>query len=174
MRAVLVFLGWLVALLVVIVCVGALLPKKHQAHSMARYQVKPELVWTAITDYKAYPQWRSDVRSVDPLPPKNGLPSWREHSSNGDITYEVVELRQPGYMVTRIADQNLPFGGSWEYDLQPAPGGGSVVTITENGEVYNPVFRFMSRYVMGQNMTMNRYLRQLGRKFGENVTISEK
>jgi uncharacterized protein YndB with AHSA1/START domain len=164
----------LAALLVAIVVVGALLPKAHVAHSTARYDAKPDALWTAISDYKAYPQWRSDVRSVDVLPPKNGNPSWRERGSNGDIAYEIVESRAPMRLVTRIADPNLPFGGTWEYDLQAAPGGGSLLTITEHGEVYNPVFRFMSRFVIGQHMTMNRYLRSLGRKFGENTVISER
>lgn len=167
MRSLLVLLGMLVALLVMIVAVGALLPKAHVVHSTAHYQKLPDAVWAAIVDYKSYPQWRSDVRSVDVLPPKSGNPSWREHGSNGDIAYEIVESRPPMRLVTRIADRNLPFGGTWEYDLQPAPGGGSILTITEHGEVYNPVFRFVSKFVMGEHSTINRYLRSLGRKFGE-------
>lgn len=167
MRSLLVLLGMLVALLVLIVAIGALLPRQHEARATAHYQPKPEIVWAAISDYKSYPQWRSDVRGVDILPPVNGNPSWREHGPSGDIAYEIVELRPPSRLVTRIADRNLPFGGTWEYDLQPAPGGGSVLTITEKGEVYNPVFRFISKFVMGQHSTINRYLRSLGRKFGE-------
>ena len=174
MRSLLVFLLMLVALLVAIVVVGALLPKSHVAHSTARYAAKPDVVWAAISDYRSYPQWRSDVRGVDVLPPANGNPSWREHGSNGDVAYEIVESRPPMRLVTRIADPKLPFGGTWEYDLQPAPGGGSLLTITEHGEVYNPVFRFMSRFVIGRHLTMNRYLRSLGRKFGEDTVISER
>src|ERR1051326_3588597 len=88
MRSLLVFLCMLVALLVAIVVIGALLPNSHVAHSTAMYGAKPDAVWTAISDYKSYPQWRSDVRSVDVLPPKNGNPSWRERGSNGDVAYE--------------------------------------------------------------------------------------
>jgi uncharacterized protein YndB with AHSA1/START domain len=168
-RAILVFLVLLAALLVVIVCVGALLPKSHVVTRTARYQAKPEIVWATITDYKSFPQWRTDLRGVEAMQPKNGLPAWRERGTNGDIPYEVVELRAPTRMVTKIADPNLPFGGTWEYDLQPAPGGGSALTITERGEVYNPVFRFVSKFVMGQTVTVDRYLRSLGRKFGEIV-----
>ena len=169
MRAVLVMLVLMAALLVVIVCVGALLPKSHVVSRMARYQAKPEAVWSTITDYKSFPQWRTDLRGVEAMQPNNGLPTWRERGTNGDIPYEVVEMRQPTRLVTRIADPKLPFGGTWEYDLQPAPGGGSVLTITERGEVYNPVFRFVSKYVMGQTSTIDRYLRSLGRRFGEIV-----
>jgi len=173
MKGVLVLLGMAVALLVLIVVVGYLLPKSHVVHSSAQYSKPPDAVWTAITDYKSFPQWRGDVRSVDELPAKNGNPAWREHGANGDISYEAVEARPPMRLVTRISDQNLPFGGTWEYVVSPAPGGGSSLTITERGEVYNPVFRFVSRFVMGQHITINRYLRSLGRKFGENTTPKE-
>ena len=34
--------------------------------------------------------------------------------------------------------------------------------ITENGEVYNPLFRFMSRFVFGHTATIDKYLEDLG------------
>jgi hypothetical protein len=44
-----------------------------------------------------------------------------------------------------------------------------VLTITERGQISNPVFRFMARYVFGYHATMQEYLASLGRKFGEPV-----
>ena len=55
-------------------------------------------------------------------------------------------------MVTRIADPHLPFGGTWTYEIAPTETG-STLTITEKGEVYNPVFRFVSRYLQGYTAT---------------------
>ena len=46
------------------------------------------------------------------------------------------------------------------------------LTITENGEIYNPVFRFVSRFITGQTSTIDEYLRALGRKLGVEVTIT--
>ena len=51
-----------------------------------------------------------------------------------------------------------------------ADGEGTLLTITERGEVYNPIFRFVSKFLMGQTKSMDEYLRALGRKFGEEVT----
>ena len=48
---------------------------------------------------------------------------------------------------------------------------GCAVTITESCEVYNPIFRFMSRFVFGHSATIKRYLRDLGKKFGEQITV---
>ena len=78
----------------------------------------------------------------------------------------------PTHLVTRIADDKLPFGGTWDYAITPDGGGASVVTITEHGAVYNPVFRFVSRFVFGHTATMDAYLRALGKKFGGEVTPS--
>jgi hypothetical protein len=45
------------------------------------------------------------------------------------------------------------------------------VTITEDGEVSNALFRFMSRYVFGHTATLDAYLASLARRFGENTTL---
>jgi hypothetical protein len=36
--------------------------------------------------------------------------------------------------------------------------------------VYNPLFRFISRYVMGHTATIESYLRALGKRFGDEPT----
>jgi hypothetical protein len=38
-----------------------------------------------------------------------------------------------------------------------------MLRITEDGEVYNPVFRFVSRFVMGHTATMDKYLADVGK-----------
>ncbi|HUD13497.1 MAG TPA: hypothetical protein VMQ56_07565, partial [Terracidiphilus sp.] len=60
------------------------------------------------------------------------------------------------------------YGGSWSFVLEPA-NGGTRLTITEDGEVYNPVFRFVSRFVMGQTATQDAYLRALEKAVGEDI-----
>ena len=70
-------------------------------------------------------------------------------------------------LVGRIADANLPFGGSWTYELAPRAAGQTSLTITEDGEVYNPIFRFVSRFVMGHSATINQYLSDVGKRFPE-------
>jgi hypothetical protein len=44
------------------------------------------------------------------------------------------------------------------------------VQITERGEVYNPVFRFVSRFIMGHSATASAFLKALGAKFGAQVS----
>jgi hypothetical protein len=78
----------------------------------------------------------------------------------------------PGRLVARIADPNLPYGGGWTYEVS-AVDGGTLLRVTERGEVYNPIFRFVSRFIMGHTKSLEDYLNALAKKFGETATVSE-
>jgi uncharacterized protein YndB with AHSA1/START domain len=168
MKWLLIVLGALVVLGIVAVAVGYSLPVKHTARRSATISAPDSAVWAVITDPGAFPGWRGKVASVELLPSVEGRQSWREKGSDGAITYEVMRAEPPRRLVTRIADRDLPFGGEWEYELAP-DGSGTRITITERGEVYNPIFRFVSRFLMGHTATIDDYLRALGRKFGQEV-----
>ena len=151
----------ILGLLAAIAAIGASLPEKHTATRSATFPAPPERVWAVIA---GPPTWRPGVMRYQELPPQDGHRVWVEFGKGGSkMAYEVVESEPPRKLVTRIADPHLPFGGTWTYVIEPADGG-SRLTITENGEVYNPIFRFISRYVMGYNATMDRYLQALGKK----------
>jgi uncharacterized protein YndB with AHSA1/START domain len=165
MRALLIVVGVVVGLILVIVVGGYLLPVKHVATVSATIPAPPEQVWTALSTPREYPTWRPEVATVDTLPSQDGRAAWRETGKNGTISFVAESSEGPRRLVTRITDKSLPFGGSWEYVVTP-DGTGSRVQITEHGEVYNPVFRFVSRFLMGHSATASAYLRALGRKFG--------
>jgi uncharacterized protein YndB with AHSA1/START domain len=167
---------WALVLLVVIAVViaavaiiGALLPKGHVAASSAEYNQTPEAIWETITDAKSFATWRPDLKEVQVLPDRNGLPVWREIGKSDTMTLEVIESSPPNRLVMRIADPDLPFGGTWTYEVTGANGRASL-RITENGEVYNVFFRFMSRFIFGHHSTIETYLKSLGKKFGEETT----
>ena len=141
--------------------VGADLPVKHSVSRSVSLKASPQQVWDVIS---GPPTWRPDVTRYEDLPPREGHRVWIEYGkADSKMTYEVVESDPPQRLVTRIADPHLPFGGTWTYEIAPAPGG-ATLTITENGEVYNPIFRFISRYVMGYTTTIDRNLKALETK----------
>jgi uncharacterized protein YndB with AHSA1/START domain len=162
--------GVIVTVVAVVIIVGAMLPRDHVAAMTGRVAATPDAVWSALTEPAAFPTWRSDVKTVDLLAPAPAGPTWRENSSQGAITFVVDAAEPPRRLVTRIADENLPFGGSWEYVVEPDGPSASRVTIVERGSVYNPIFRFVSRFVIGHTATMDTYLRALGKRFGEEPT----
>lgn len=149
--------------LILIVIIGALLPQKHSVSRSISLHQSADVVWGLIS---GPPTWRADVTSYRELPPRDGHRMWRETDNHGQtITFEAVESVPPRRLVTRIADAKLPFGGTWVYEIVPA-GDSCTLTITENGEVYNPLFRFVSRFIVGQTATLDRYLDALKAKLG--------
>lgn len=156
----------LVVMVIVVLVTAFLLPVAHVASRTARLKASPQTVWDVIT---GPPDWRPDVRSYNNLPLRDGRQAWTEMSKDGRaITFERLESVPPRRTVTRI-DTGQPFGGTWTYEIVP-DNNGSVLTITENGEVYNPVFRFVSRFVMGHTATIDAYLKALKAKLGESAS----
>jgi uncharacterized protein YndB with AHSA1/START domain len=160
MKIAFVALAILILIVVVVIAIGAMLPVQHLASASAVLTAPPEAVWRLMTDVDGFPRWRHDVKRVERRPDRNGRPVWVEETSSGRITLAVDRAEPPRLLVLRIADPDLPFGGTWTYELSPDRGS-TVLKITENGEVYNPLFRFLSRFVFGHEGTIKAYLAAL-------------
>jgi len=151
--------------------VGSLLPKGHSAARRATFRQSPEALWRVLTDYAAMPSWRTDLRAIERLPDRDGHAVFQETDRHGQkLLLETIEAVPPRRLVGRIADPKLPFGGTWTYEITPAAGG-TMLTITEDGEIYNPIYRFVARFIVGYTGTMAAYLKALAAKFGEQVVI---
>ena len=164
MKILLIVIASVVLLVFAVIVIGLSLPKRHVVSRSASYRAKPERLFSMITG----PQdWRSDVLGCETVPDVNGREFVRETTRDGEsITYELLDRTPPASVKRRIATENLPYSGTWTFSLQPS-GELTTVRITEDGEVYNPVFRFMSRFVLGHSRSMDAYLRALGKSTGQ-------
>ena len=149
--------GSLAALIGLAIVIGALLPRDHVASSAATIKAPQEAVWRLITDVAAASTWR-DLEKVEMIAGAS-TPRWKEYAKHGRLTFEQVESVPPSKFVTRIVDTDQGFGGTWTFALAPASGDGTRVTITENGFITNPMFRFMSRFVFGYYGMQTQYLK---------------
>jgi uncharacterized protein YndB with AHSA1/START domain len=169
MKILLVVVVAIVVLIGAVLMIGTLLPREHVAARSARFQEPPEVLWGALTNFAAIPTWLPEFQKVERVADLNGHPVWMHKGKRWSAPMEVVEFSPMRRFAMRIADPRLPFGGTWTYDIAPAEGG-SVVTITERGEIKSALFRFMARFVFGYTSTMDACLKALGRKYGETVT----
>jgi hypothetical protein len=119
------------ALVFVVAIVGAMLPVKHTATRTARVPLAPDALYTLLTEMKF-----------------------------GDVPVHWERREPPSLLVSRVDASEKAFGGTWTYRIAAAPGG-SELTITEDGEVYNVIFRFMSRFVFGHSTTLDAYIENL-------------
>jgi hypothetical protein len=144
MKIALISLGCVIGLIAIVAVIGMLLPEKHTASRQARYRQTPEALWTAITNYKGDPTLQYKIEASDP----------------------------PRRFVTRVIDTQHNFGGAWTWEITPAAGG-SALRITENGEVYNPMFRFISRFIIGHTGSIDSALKSIAAQFQENIQIED-
>lgn len=155
----------LAALLAVVTVMGLALPKGHQASRAVIVRGSPDAVFEVITDFARYPDWRPDVERIELVADERGGQIIREVGKNGTIPYRVEVMVVPTRLVMRIADPDLPFGGTWTFELEPADTKTSV-TLTEDGEISNPIFRFIARVFFDEYATVDAYLADLQKRMG--------
>jgi len=148
--------GALVGLIAAVYVIGMLLPRNHRAAVTFEVAQSSEDVWQYITDIERFPTWRTDVDRVEVAPARDGLPAWTEYGPGGALPLFAEAVDAPGRLVVRIG-AGLPFGGTWTYELAPIGPTSTRVTITEDGEVYSPIFRFVGRFFIGYEATLHRY-----------------
>jgi len=149
MKWVLIAVGIIVALIVLVTVIGAFLPREHTASRALVLHQRPETVWTTIRNLE-------------------GIAAWFPEGAR--VKVEVAEERRPAKLVTRIVPEpRAPFGGTWTYEIQPAPGG-TRLTVTERGWIAVAPFRVVAR-LMGMDATIKQYLTALAKRFGETPTI---
>lgn len=161
----------LVALVLTPVLIGALLPKRHRVTRSLRLHRPREAVWARIVDIEGSAAWRTDLRAVEPARDEDGAPLWVEvERDGGSTTYRTIEECAPQRLVREIVPRGQPYGGRWIIELRDQ-GGGTIVRVTEEGEVYNALFRFVGRLILGYARKIERYLRVLAASFDEEAHI---
>jgi uncharacterized protein YndB with AHSA1/START domain len=165
MRLLVWVLGVVVVTVLVVVGIGYALPVSHRATRAITVAASPDSLFSLVSNSDAFPTWRSRVKRVERVARNDSVVSYREIGDDGDILYAVDESVRPKRLRTRIADSTLPFGGTWTFDIS-ARNDATELRITEDGEVYNPLFRFMSRFVFGHHASIETYLKDADAALG--------
>jgi hypothetical protein len=160
MKWILIIVGIIICLIAVIYLIGSLLPVKHSASAQDVIPATVDKVWDRITDVSKFKNWRNGVDKIEVI---NDV-EWIEISGGDKTPMKSIERTANMRLVTVINSKDLPFGGEWVYSLQPK-GDSTLLIITENGEVYNPIFRFVSRFIIGHNATKKKYMLDLRKSF---------
>lgn len=168
MHWLLIALAVVVALVLLVIVAGQFVPRKHTVTRHVVVQRPPEDVWRLLTDFAAYPAWRSGMKGIERRADRDGKPVWAEDSKFGKIPYVVDASGAPHRLVTVIADASLPFAGRWTYVISREKLG-TRVAITEDGEIKSPLFRVLAHYVFGYTRTIDAVLKDLAKHCGEDV-----
>jgi hypothetical protein len=172
-KVVLLALGVVIVVVVAAVMVaGARAPLRHVARVSVVLRSGPDAVWSVVSDIGAWTSWNASVKSVRRLADRDGHAVWAVESGGHVLPSEVLEARPPGEgggrLVTRIADDQLPFGGTWTWEIVSSTNDSSTrVSIVEDGVIKSVVFRGVARLFLGYTRTSSAYLTSLGARFGD-------
>jgi uncharacterized protein YndB with AHSA1/START domain len=151
-------------LVLLIVCIGIIayvlgsrLPVNHTATTTVVLNAPQARVWQMIEDVPSQPEWRADLKSVQPLPQQDGHTCWLEVQKMGKMPMCEVLTAEPSTRVVAIADPSLPFGGTWTYQLTPMDAGTTSLQITENGFTKPALFRFIGHYIMHEDTQIKKF-----------------
>lgn len=154
-------LGFLALLILAILAIGALLPVKHIASRSVTLNAPTAKIWAMISNYADMPAWRKELLRVEMKQDSHGQDIWQEfESENESLDFITIEQIEGQKLVRKIVGEKLDFGGTWTFILAEN-GDKTTLTITENGEVYNVLFRFVSKFIMGHYACMDKYIKQL-------------
>ncbi len=143
MKALLKFLGFCVAAVLVMAMVGAGMPLKHVVTRRMSFAAPPERVWSAILSIRQLPIDRSDLRAVD-QGTSTAPPSVIEVvGSPVKITYDT--FRPPRTLVVKTSEPDVAYGGTWTFELELETAQITKLTVTEEAEVRGRLLRFAVR-----------------------------
>jgi uncharacterized protein YndB with AHSA1/START domain len=163
---VLIAVGVLAGGLLVMAVVGLFLPRRHAASVALALPQPCDTVWATVRDLGGYAAWWPHLTAVERLDAE-GREVWLQRDRRRQtMPVEIVESEAPVRLVTRIVDDGLPFGGTWTFELAETPPG-CTLTLTEDGVIHNPLFRFLARFVFGYHGTLESYLEALDGYLGQ-------
>lgn len=158
-------IGFLISIIALILLTGAMLPIKHVASKTIIINANNAQVWQLITSYRDMPTWRNDVTKIDIMTDDNGVEIVYEYENDIDfLAFETIERIEGKKLVRKIYGERLPFGGTWTFELLQNSDT-TELTIVEHGEVYNILFRFVSRFIIGHHATINKYIDNIATVF---------
>ena len=151
----------------VLLVLGLLQPIKHSVTRSIRLKQKPLDVFAALDDSANLPNWSSSVLKVEALPDRDGKKVAQCTLRWGGMKMIMTQLERtpPTRLVGSMAKEDGTVLGTWTYQIAPEPDGCSV-SITESGELKNPIFRAIAR-LRGLDGNIIQTLRDLSKKFGE-------
>ena len=158
-------IGLLIIAGLVFYIIGRTLPEKHTSKFSVSLPVPSAAVWAVITDYPKMPEWWPAVKSIRLETRPNGeVWTWNQDTRGHEIAFRTLEEKAPQHLVREIVGDNLPFGGTWTFDLTP-DGTKTNLTLTEDGFIKPPLFRFIATYFIGLDKTMKDFSVNLQKHF---------
>ena len=148
----------LILVILLVWFIGGRLPQRHEVMVSANIDANIQSVWRLLNDFKAYPEWRPSITQVQRMPDYQGNEVWQESDRHGnDVAYATIESVSNQRITRRIVTKDLPYAGQWILELSPTSTG-CRLNITEQGEIYNVLYKIIGKYIIGYDASIKRFI----------------
>lgn len=154
-------MGALASLVLAVIVGGLVTSRRYVASRAVTVRATPETIWNLVRDVGAYAEWRPEIESalVDGE-------EWQEFMTGRALRFGVVASEAPRRFVARMLDDDVSSTREWTWDLAPGDRG-TRVTLTERGEIGNPIARFVAAQMSGHSRSIDAVLGALAIKVGD-------
>ena len=176
---ILLILGGIVILLLALpLTLGALAPLKHQVSREVVYNHPVERVFDLLSNPLLTPEWNQNSTKVEILPSKQpDLFIWKEYDRDGGwFIFECVKKERPHRLEVKLEKSSYQaFQGLWTFELSPTGPGNkhTRLKITDEGEIHSVLFRFMFKYVLGEDFSIKSTQDQVGQYLDKRKTADK-
>jgi len=143
---------------------GNQLPVDHKVVVSARFKCSVDRLWHLIDDIKTHPTWRPELTSVSLVSQNPDL--WEENYEGTLLRLRTDERVEGEKLVRVLADMELPYQGSWTYEVAAQGEEASLLTVTEIAHIKNPVFRFVAQGFFGYEESLKIGIREMESQLG--------
>ena len=159
-------IGALVGAVAAMTLLGWLMPSRYVVSQSFLLPVPVADVWATLADYPGQLAWRRGLTAVDRLPDKGSTGVWRESFGRSTTRSTTIEARSPDWLVRQADEEGGAIRRRWEFALEPVVSPRNTrITLTEFGEIRNPLRRFVVRFITGRSTTLKDFLRDLAYRF---------
>lgn len=165
-------------ILLVVHLLGRALPPEHTAHGEIVLSADQSRVYGILADVVNSPAW-SPITVVQPLKPDDqGRERWTVRQGRHAFEITILEHTPTTRLVHQLRDERNVFGGTWTISLStPTPTPTSTpphtqtrVTITEQGWIRVPIFRFIMAKFLDPSANLRAHLDALAKHLGQQAT----
>jgi hypothetical protein len=159
--------------LVAVYAWGMSVPEHYAATVVAQVPGDPVTVFAALSDPERRPQWAPGVARIGQVSDDLlGRPVWRELDPTNDrFEFSVVSAEFPVWCTTTTKPEEIGVAATWTWTVAPA-GTGTAVTLSEEGEISNPLFRGIWALRYGAYQQVEQDLAALSRHLGGDGVVA--
>lgn len=162
------------AIFLVVHVLGLRLPPDHTARGEIVLSADQLRVFQILADVANYPVW-SPVTGVQPLKPDDqGRERWTMRQGRHAFEITILDRTPTTRIVHQLRDERNVFGGTWTISLStptPTPPHTQTrVTITEQGWIRVPIFRFIMAKFHDPSANLRAHLDALAKHLGQQTT----